>query len=98
MITHNIEFTAYEVTECYSSEGNGVRDSIRLVGYFNNWEDATACEKLDNRHRCSKKVRVVETYDVYESITEFLDAKNGDKRKAALAKLTNEEKELLGLS
>lgn len=90
MKKHQVKFTAYEVTE-----SNGYTSSH--VAYFEKEEDARMCAELQKGYRDVKTVTVSKSWTVYESYDEYDPVLKAQRKEEVLAKLTTEEKELLGL-
>jgi hypothetical protein len=90
MKTYQIGFNAYEVTE-----SDGYTSSH--VAYFKKGEDARMCAELQKGYRDVKAVTVSKSWTVYESYDEYDPVLKAQRREEVLAKLTAEEKELLGL-
>jgi hypothetical protein len=90
MKKHQVKFTAYEVTE-----SNGYTSSH--VAYFEKEEDARMCAELQKGYRYVKVVTVSKSWTVYESYDEYDPVLKAQRKEEVLAKLTTEEKELLGL-
>ena len=90
MKTYSVEFTAYEVTE-----SDGYTNSH--VAYFKNYGDASGCAELQKGYRKVKTVTMSKSWTVYESFDEYDPKFKKQKREELIAKLTPEERELLGL-
>jgi hypothetical protein len=85
-----VKFTAYEVTE-----SDGYFSSH--VAYFEKEEDARMCAELQKGYRDVKAVTVSKSWNVYETFDEYDPALKAQRKEELLAKLTTEEKQLLGL-
>jgi len=83
----------YEVYDAYDAEGRGP-DTV--IGKFTIEEDAYFHAKGNGNYGQNAHVREV-TLLVAETLDEHVDAKIEKKKQNALAKLTKEEKGLLGL-
>lgn len=90
MKKHNIEFTAYCVTETdgYTSRG---------VAYFTNYSDAVKCADKQKGYRSVDSVTVSKSWTVYETFDEYDPSIKKQKREDLIARLTPEERELLGV-
>jgi hypothetical protein len=90
MKTYSVEFTAHEVTETDGYTNNH-------VAYFVYYEDAIKCAELQKGYRHVKKVTFSKSWTVYLSFDEYDPKFKKQKREELIAKLTPEERELLGL-
>ena len=90
MKTYRVKFNAYEVTESDGYTSN-------CIAYFEKEEDARMCAELQKGYRDVKEVTVSKSWTVYESYDEYDPLLKAQRREEVLAKLTAEEKELLGL-
>lgn len=90
MKKHQVKFTAYEVTETDGYANN-------CIAYFEKEEDARMCAELQKGYRYVYPVTVSKSWTVYESYDEYDPVLKAQRREEVLAKLTAEEKELLGL-
>lgn len=92
MKKHQVEFTAYGVTETdgYTS---------RNIAYFTNYADAQKCVDFkDSGYRSVNTVNISKSWTIYESFDEYDPSIKQQKREDIIAKLTSEERELLGVS
>jgi hypothetical protein len=90
-----VEFTAYEVREP-SYDGRGFNHKA----YFANRCDAQKCiESTPDWERAMdiREVNIRKSWTVYESYDEYDPVRKQQRKAEVLAKLTTEEKELLGL-
>lgn len=93
MKTYNINFTAYQVTE---PDYGGMQS--KHVAYFNEYSDAQKCVDASPAWpRTIKTICISNTWKVYESFEEFDPKVKAERKAEILAKLTQEEQELLGL-
>jgi hypothetical protein len=69
----------------------------RVEAYFSKEEDAIALAELPNGWYGARGYVTKSEISIYDSLAEYRDSQLSDKKKAALAKLTDEEQELLGL-
>lgn len=90
MKIHIVEFTAFEVTESdgYSS-GN--------IAYFTNNSDAMKCAELQKGYRSVNQVTISKSWAVYESFEEYDPSIKKQKKEELIARLTPEERDLLGV-
>jgi hypothetical protein len=86
MKKYQVEFTAYEVTETdgYTST---------RIAYFDNKMSALMCAELQKGYRRVEQVTISKSWTVYETFDEY----RKPKREELIAKLTPEERELLGV-
>lgn len=78
-----------------STEGRGYEV---LVGYFTNEEDARKAVKGQDTMGSDGRVTLMDLcVEVYETYKEYQDGKKRDLKARALAKLTPQERVLLGL-
>jgi len=83
----------FEVADAYDAEGKGPTE---VIGRFTREGDAEAYAR--GRGNYGADARVIRKYLIIsESLEESEDAKNERTRQAALAKLTDKEKRVLGL-
>lgn len=91
MKKYEVEFTAYEVIET-----DGYADTH--VAYFDTSAAALYCAELQNKgYRNVKKVTISKSWTVYETFDEYNPKLKKQKREELIAKLTPEERELLGV-
>lgn len=95
MKTYKIDLTVYAVVE---PDGGGMHDVT--IAYF---EDASSARSFADSTskgwpRSVKTISINHKYNVFESVADYWDNNANSKRNAALSKLTDEEKELLGIS
>lgn len=85
--------TFWEVSDVYSVDGVG---SSTVIGRFNTKDTATAYSKGKGNYGKHAKVNQV-TMQICDTLADIEQAKKNDKIAKALEKLTDEEKELLGI-
>lgn len=90
MKTHSISFTAYAVTESNGYDSN-------IVAYFSNLTDANRCAEKQKGYRSVDSVIVSKSWTIYESFDEYDPSIKQQKREDIIARLTPEERELLGV-
>ena len=91
MKKYEVEFTAYEVTE-----SDGYTNSH--VAYFDTSVAALYCAELQKGYRDVKKVTILKSWTVYETFDEYNPKTKQQKLEELIAKLTPEERELLGVN
>lgn len=88
--------TCYKAfTDNRGADGRGP-PNIKVIGYFVNLSDAEEAAKGQGEWGSNGEIEHVEL-TIFETFKEFLDHKEAEERKAALKKLTDREKRLLGL-
>jgi hypothetical protein len=90
-----VEFSAYEVREP-SYDGRGFNHKA----YFANRSDAQKCiESTPDWSRAMdiREVNIKKSWTVYESYDEYDPVRKQQRKEEVLARLSTEEKELLGL-
>lgn len=93
MKKYSVKFTAWEVVQ---PDGSGMHSEH--IAYFSNSYDAQKCVSQNKPWpRSYKQVTIDKTWIVCESIEELDQLNLENKKAAALAKLTDEERKLLGL-
>jgi len=94
MQTHSVKFTAWEVVQ---RDGGGIGDEH--LAYFSTNAEATKYCKQYVGHwpRRVRKVDMDKTWVICDIIGEIYEMELENKKAAALAKLTDEERKLLGL-
>lgn len=80
----------YEVRE---TDGGGM--TSKHIGFFTNKKDAEAIASLNKSWRSYEPIKKI--YTVFESVDEFDNNTKEKLRASAMAKLTDPEKEALGL-
>jgi hypothetical protein len=90
MKKYQVEFTAYKVYE-----SNGYANKV--VAYFENHGDALMCAELQKHYRGVENVTVSISWTVYETFDEYNPESRKQRREKLIAKLTPEERELLGV-
>ena len=91
MIVEKVQFIAYALI---TTNVDGTKETIEA---YTEKEDVAEKFKLRSGWNNYRKVEVNQVYYIIESLEELDFKKQCDKRDAALAKLTEEEKHLLGL-
>lgn len=90
MKNHNVNFTAYEVTE---TDGY----NTHCVAYFSSSSDANKCASLEKGYRSVSQVTISKSWTVYDSFDEYDPKIKKQKREELLLRLTPEERGLLGV-
>jgi|694.fasta_scaffold00172_100 hypothetical protein len=90
MKKHQVDFAAYEVTETDGYNSNH-------VAYFSNHVDAVKCADKQKGYRRVDSVIVSKSWTIYESFDEYDPSIKQQKREELIARLTPEERELLGV-
>lgn len=84
--------------DCYAAYVSEDEMSSRLFGYFTNYDDAIECSKGKGWWGADGTAsKTVIHIKIYESRTEFDGVTTEDEKKAAISKLTDRERKLLGL-
>jgi hypothetical protein len=94
MKEYSVKFTAWEVVQ---PDGGGIGDEH--LAYFSSSSEANKFKAKYNGHwpRRVRKVEIDKRWVVYDTDVEFNESVEYFKKAAALAKLTEEERKILGL-
>ena len=94
MKEYSVKFTAWEVVQ---PDGGGIGDEH--LAYFSSSSEANKfkAQYKDHWPRRVRKVEIDKRWVVYDTDVEFNESVEYFKKAAALAKLTEEERKILGL-